>query len=101
MVYARAKNQDGTTPFGTKRDVYADHYEFATHSMWPVHVKPEHRRVMVGGPACTRPYSASILNISAMSYGALSDNAILVPPPPPRSLLHLPAASLPGAEGWC
>lgn len=77
IVYARAKNMDGTLPFGTQLDVYADHYEFATHSMWPEHVPDHAKRVTIGGPACLKPYSASLLNISAMSYGALSDNAIL------------------------
>lgn len=77
IAYQRAKQSCDTVPFGTRRDVYAEGYEFAGHSMWPVHAEPENSRVLIGGPGCTKPYSASLLNISAMSYGALSDNAVL------------------------
>lgn len=65
--------------FGTRRDVYATGYEFANHSMFPSIVDHEHSRILIGGnnPKCKHPYSASLLNISGMSYGALSDNAIL------------------------
>lgn len=77
IAYQRAKAMTDTLPFGTRRDVYQDHYEFATHSLWPVEAPLQDSRVMFGGPECTKPYSASILNISAMSYGALSDNAVL------------------------
>ena len=62
---------------GTHRDVYAPGYEWANHSIWPVHVKDDAQRVMVGGKDCKHPYSAALLNVSAMSYGALSENAIL------------------------
>ena len=57
--------------------MYGEGYEFAGHSLWPKHVDVEDSRVLIGGPDCTQPYSASLLNISAMSYGALSDNAVL------------------------
>uniref|UniRef100_A0A7S2R8T6 Glutamate synthase domain-containing protein n=1 Tax=Rhizochromulina marina TaxID=1034831 RepID=A0A7S2R8T6_9STRA len=77
LAYQRAKNSIDTQPFGTKRDVYAEGYEFVTHSMWPKVATEEDSRVIVGGDECRQPYSASRLNISAMSYGALSDNAIL------------------------
>ena len=77
LVYQRAKKVRDTTPFGTKRDVYAVGYEWINHSIHPVEAIPEHGRVMVGGPDCSQPYSASIFNISAMSFGALSSNAIL------------------------
>ena len=64
-------------PFGTRRNVYEDGYEWANHSLWPTVVPNENARVTIGGAECTQPYSASLLNVSGMSYGALSDNAIL------------------------
>ncbi|MEP7117760.1 MAG: FMN-binding glutamate synthase family protein [Acidobacteriota bacterium] len=77
VVYQRAKGQLDTLPFGTQRDVYAVGYEWINHSLAPVHPDPAVARVTVGGPACLQPYSASILNVSAMSYGSLSKNAVL------------------------
>jgi glutamate synthase domain-containing protein 2 len=77
LVYQRAKREPDTVPFGTRLDVYAVGYEWLNHSLAPVHAEPEHLRVTVGGPQCKQPYSASIFNISAMSYGSLSKNAIL------------------------
>jgi glutamate synthase domain-containing protein 2 len=77
VVYQRSKKVLDTVPFGTKRDVYAVGYEWVNHSIRPVEAIPEHGRVMVGGPDCKQPYSASIFNVSAMSFGALSSNAIL------------------------
>ncbi len=76
LVYQRAKHALDTMPFGTRLNVYQDGYEWVNHSMAPTHVNPKDMRVMVGGPDCAQPYSASILNISAMSYGSLSGNAI-------------------------
>ena len=79
LVYQRTKNQISTTPFGTQLDVYAPGYEWVNHSMNPLpldEVTEENLRVTVGGPTCAKPYSLSILNISAMSYGSLSANAI-------------------------
>ncbi|WP_442881180.1 FMN-binding glutamate synthase family protein [Bosea sp. (in: a-proteobacteria)] len=77
LIYARAKNQDGDRPFGTLVDVYAGGYEFIGHSMRPVAVgNPDGFRIEIGGPQCTQPYSGSVLNISAMSFGSLSANAI-------------------------
>lgn len=76
VVYQRAKNQLDTLPFGTQKNVYESGYEWVNHSLAPVTVKPDDLRVVVGGPDCKQPYSASILNISAMSFGALSKNAI-------------------------
>ena len=67
-------------PFGTRRNVYDVHHEWACHSMWPVQVHSDAAKRYTIGAAefgTTQPYSASILNISAMSYGAISDNAIL------------------------
>lgn len=77
VVYARAKGELDTMPFGTQRDVYAVGYEWINHSLAPVHPDPAFERVTVGGPDCRQPYSASILNVSAMSYGSLSKNAVL------------------------
>ncbi|TXI29798.1 MAG: FMN-binding glutamate synthase family protein [Aquipseudomonas alcaligenes] len=77
LVYARAKNQDADKPFGTLSDVYRSGFEFIGHSMLPAaHCDPATFRVSVGGPQCTQPYSASVFNISAMSFGSLSANAI-------------------------
>ena len=77
VVYQRAKGALDTLPFGTQRDVYALGYEWINHSLAPK--TPDHasERVLVGGPGCTKPYSASVLNVSAMSYGSLSKNAVL------------------------
>ncbi len=77
-IYQRAKNQLNTRPFGTKLNVYEEGYEWINHSMSPVdHHHTELPRVMVGGADCTQPYHASLFNISAMSYGSLSKNAVL------------------------
>ncbi|UXX77988.1 FMN-binding glutamate synthase family protein [Reichenbachiella carrageenanivorans] len=78
IVYQRAKGALSTNPFGTKIDVYQDGYEWANHSMHPInHTElDEHPRVLIGGSDCKQPYSSSILNVSAMSYGALSNRAI-------------------------
>jgi len=76
VVYQRAKGQVDTLPFGTQQDVYAEGYEWVSHSLAPTHINPEEMRVSVGGPDCLHPYNASLLNISAMSYGSLSKNAI-------------------------
>lgn len=77
LVYQRAKKQVDTLPFGTQQDVYEVGYEWVEHSLAPTHVKESEARVTVGGPDCRQPYSASLLNISAMSYGSLSQNAVL------------------------
>ena len=77
IVYQRAKNANDTLPLGTRRDVYKEGYEWVGHSLWPKHMDPDKMRCVVGGPECKLPYSASLLNVSAMSYGALSQNAIL------------------------
>ncbi len=77
VVYQRAKGALDTKPFGTQRDVSAIGYEWMNHSMAPTHVDPAQLRIVIGGPNCTQPYDASILNISAMSYGSLSKNAIM------------------------
>jgi glutamate synthase domain-containing protein 2 len=76
LVYQRAKKALDKRPFGTQNDVYAAGYEWLDHSMAPKPVVKEPFRVGIGGPDCEKPYSASIFNISAMSFGALSSNAI-------------------------
>jgi glutamate synthase domain-containing protein 2 len=76
VVYARAKGETDKRPFGTQLDVKAAGHEWLNHSMAPTHVDTHDFRVSIGGAACTQPYSASIFNISAMSFGALSANAI-------------------------
>lgn len=77
LVYARAKNEASDKPFGTLIDVYESGFEFIGHSMRPAPLAdPASFRVIVGGPQCSQPYSASIFNISAMSFGSLSANAI-------------------------
>jgi glutamate synthase domain-containing protein 2 len=79
VVYQRAKGTLDTLPFGTKVDTYLEGYEWISHSLAALDVRTidQNPRVLVGGPDCLQPYSASILNISAMSFGALSSNAIM------------------------
>ncbi len=76
-IYQRAKNELNTHPFGTKKDVYAVGYHWINHSLSPKKPTEEASRVKVGGPDCAQPYDASRFNISAMSYGALSKNAVM------------------------
>ena len=76
IVYQRAKHQLETRPFGTLKDVYHGDYEWITHSINPKHSAEWNFRVDIGGPQCRQPYSSSLLNISAMSFGSLSANAI-------------------------
>jgi len=76
VVYQRAKMVLDKRPFGTQEDVYRDGYEWMHHSVAPKTSKGEKFRITIGGPDCTRPYSASVFNISAMSFGALSPNAV-------------------------
>ena len=78
VIYARAKDQEDAHPFGTELDVYSQQYEWLTHSMAPRPKAEEPFRVDVGGPHCKRPYSASLLNISAMSFGSLGATSIEV-----------------------
>lgn len=76
LVYQRAKGDRDTRPFGTVFDVNRAGYEWLNHSIAPLRPTDLAPRVKIGGPQCTQPYLASPLNISAMSYGALSKNAI-------------------------
>ena len=68
LVYQRAKNARDTVPFGTQQDVYEVGYEWVNHSLKPAHLDQTDLRATIGGPDCKQPYSASLLNISAMSY---------------------------------
>jgi len=79
VVYQRAKEQLASTPFGTQLDVYQTGYEWINHSIYPKDLRKldiSKLRVLVGGKECKQPYNASILNISAMSFGALSPTAV-------------------------
>jgi len=76
VVYQRAKMVLDKRPFGTQEDVYREGYEWMHHSVAPKTSASEKFRITIGGPDCTRPYSASVFNISAMSFGALSPNAV-------------------------
>jgi glutamate synthase domain-containing protein 2 len=77
IVYQRAKHQLASRPFGTLQDVYQPEFEWLTHSIVPQHIEDQDFRIEVGGPQCRAPYSMSLLNVSAMSFGALSANAIM------------------------
>lgn len=79
LIYSRAKNVNDTTPFGTKLNVYQVGYECIAHSMYPKHHNEveQNPRILFGGKDCKYPYNTSILNISAMSFGSLSKNAVL------------------------
>jgi glutamate synthase domain-containing protein 2 len=78
VIYQRAKKQIDTTPFGTQLNVYAEGYEWMSHSITPLdfHTLNHHPRVTIGNKDCQKPYESSILNVSAMSFGSLSANAI-------------------------
>ncbi len=77
LVYQRAARERDTVPFGTQQDVYEVGYEWINHSLAPLHLAMQDLRMTVGGLECRQPYSASLLNISAMSFGSLSKNAVL------------------------
>jgi glutamate synthase domain-containing protein 2 len=76
LVYQRAKGDPDKRPFGTQLDVHADGYEWVNHSVAPTHLASHDFRITIGEHTA-QPYSASVFNISAMSFGALSANAIL------------------------
>lgn len=75
IVYQRSKNVMDKRPFGTQMDVYADDYEWINHSLAPAKIDSHDFRITIGAGRAL-PYSASVFNISAMSFGALSANAI-------------------------
>ena len=77
LVYARAKGQSDKRPFGTQLDVMTEGYEWLTHSIAPSNIQSHDFRVRVGGKQCTQVYDLSLFNVSAMSFGALSANAIM------------------------
>ncbi|MFN6088332.1 MAG: FMN-binding glutamate synthase family protein [Cyclobacteriaceae bacterium] len=79
VIYQRAKKQTDTIPFGTQLDVYAEGYEWITHSIAPkdFHKMDHSPRIRFGGKECSQPYDMSVLNVSAMSFGSLSKNAVL------------------------
>ncbi|HGH3614138.1 TPA: FMN-binding glutamate synthase family protein [Acinetobacter baumannii] len=77
LVYQRAKNENADKPFGSIIDVYQEDYRFIVHSISPCPpADPKSFRIQIGNAQCLQPYSASIMNISAMSFGSLSANAI-------------------------
>jgi glutamate synthase domain-containing protein 2 len=78
VVYRRAKHVLDTSPFGTQMDVYSEGYEWMNHSIGALdaHAINTDLRIKIGGPDCSQPYSCSVLNVSAMSYGSLSKAAI-------------------------
>ncbi|TSD95367.1 FMN-binding glutamate synthase family protein [Skermania sp. ID1734] len=76
VIYERAKGIHGELSFGTERDIEVVGYEYLVHSTLPVPQPEQPPRVLIGGPDCTQPYSMSLLNVSAMSFGALSANAL-------------------------
>ena len=77
LMYDRAKGNHGEKPFGTQRDVNEVGYEFVAHSL-QAKPKPDGEvpKVHIGGPKCSKPYNIAMLNVSAMSFGSLSGNAI-------------------------
>ena len=77
VVYQRSKDAIDEKPFGTQLDVYTEEYEWLLQSIAPKPKSKDQFRVDVGGSECSQPYSASVLNISAMSFGALGKNAIM------------------------
>jgi glutamate synthase domain-containing protein 2 len=77
LVYQRAKGVEDKRPFGTAENVYQSGFAWVTHSVAAKHIEKTDFRVRIGGPDCRQPYDASLYNISAMSFGALSANAIL------------------------
>jgi len=79
LVYQRAKGEPDKRPFGTHKEVSAPGYEWISHSVAPTVLPGHDFRILIGGggTSCTQPYDASLFNISAMSFGALSANAVL------------------------
>ena len=76
LVYQRSKSVSDVRPFGTQHDAYAPDFEWLNHSLASVEIESHDFRIVIG-PDCAQPYSASVFNISAMSFGSLSPNAIL------------------------
>jgi len=76
VAYQRAKGALDKRPFGTQQDIYGNNFEWINHSIVPCPVEGHDFRITVGGADCRKPYALSLFNISAMSFGALSANAI-------------------------
>jgi glutamate synthase domain-containing protein 2 len=76
IVYQRAKNEKQTISFGMQDDPNRIGYEWTSHSVYPKKANPESFRITIGGKDCLQPYNSSVLNISAMSFGALSKTAV-------------------------
>jgi glutamate synthase domain-containing protein 2 len=76
IVYQRAKGVEAESPFGTQLHIDEPGTEFFAHTIASVKPPETHPRVRIGGPHCTQPYDMALLNVSAMSFGALSGNAI-------------------------
>lgn len=77
IVYQRAKNEKQTVAFGMQANSNLPGYEWVAHSVYPTTVKDKNIRAVIGNHQCMQPYNASIYNIGAMSYGALSKTAIV------------------------
>ncbi len=77
LIKSRGRGHGGTHPFGTEFDIGKPGYDFAVHSIAVKQVPRLAERITVGGPLCSQPYDSSRLNISAMSFGALSSHAVL------------------------
>lgn len=76
VIYQRSKNLGSTHACGTEENIYREGYEFIIQSLYPSQVLEEEPRVLIGGKDCQQPYSASLCNISAMSFGSLSENSV-------------------------
>jgi glutamate synthase domain-containing protein 2 len=76
LIHTRADGGTDTSPFGTQRDMEDAGFDFILHSIAPQTVDADYARIKIGGPQCSQPYNSSRLNISAMSFGSLSGNAI-------------------------
>lgn len=77
LIKQRAHGLNGTHPFGTEKDIKEVGYDFALHRLFVKEVPPDAGRVLIGGPQCLHPYNSSRLNISSMSFGAISSQAVL------------------------
>ena len=76
MVYRRAENVASVEPFGSHLDIEEAPHEWVAHSIAAAHPEDKDPRILVGAPGTAKPYSASVLNISAMSFGSLGAHAI-------------------------
>ncbi|BBZ43269.1 FMN-binding glutamate synthase family protein [Mycobacterium parmense] len=76
LIYERAKGTAAELSFGTERDIREIGYEYLIHSVAPIDSPPEPPRVRIGGPDCRQPYHIALMNVSSMSFGALSGNAL-------------------------